>query len=150
MNAFRFKMQTILDLRQNELDDIQLEMAAEQEKRVQIAQRIAEYDHLIEKSLKEQAHHIAHNETNVTQAQQFPQYLLRLKLFRSEDTIRLQEQDVVLNAIKEKLTQAMIKVKGLEKLKEKDQQRHKKEMFRSEDLLISEMSLNQFRKRNAV
>lgn len=143
-------MQTILDLRQNELNDIQLEMAAEQEKRVQIAQRIKEYDQLIETSLNEQAHHIAHNETNVIQAQQFPQYLLRLKLFRSEETMRLQDQDVILKAIKEKLTQAMIKVKGLEKLKEKEQQRHQKEVFRREDLLLSEMALNQFRKRNAV
>lgn len=134
-------MQTVLDYRAEQLTRIQQKAAEEEHKRLQIVQRIQEYDALIEQSFLDQQTLLSGESLNLAQAQNFPQYVLRLKQYRFQEFRYLQEHEQQLLHIREALKQAHIRKKALEILKDKDYDKYRKHLEKAEEEFLAELAL---------
>ena len=130
----------MLDFRADELDAARQAVAQEEQKRLALVNRIAEYDAAIAQALQEEQE--ARASLNPITAQHFPNYLWRLKQQRAEVHQQLQAQEKVLLQVRETLKQAHIKVKTLEHLKEKEHTRYQKQLEKHEEAFLSEIALN--------
>lgn len=134
-------MQTVLDYRTEQLNHIQQKAAIEEQKRLSILRRIQEYDALIEQSFRDQQALFQQGTLDLTQAQSFPDYVLRLKQYRFQEFGALQAQERQLVAIRNDLKQAHIRKKSLEVLKDKDYTRYQKQVEKVEEEFLAEIAL---------
>lgn len=139
---YRFRLQSVLDLRIEELNRVQQRAATEELKRVQILQRIQAADDMISQGFQEQEK-ILNNAAGIdfNTVQQFPHYLMRLRQTRWIEATTLQNHERVLIQVREELKQAMIRKKALETLKEKDMLRHRLATEKAEEENLAEIVL---------
>lgn len=145
MKQFRFKLQAVLDYRIEQLNLVQQRIAEEEQKRLQIQNRIRECDAFIEHTFREQQRALTETILDPMKLQAFPDYIWRLKQQRFHEYQSLQMQDARLQKVREELKQALIKKKSLEILKDKDYTRYKKQMDKIEEEFLSEIALTRSR-----
>lgn len=142
MKRFQFKLQTVLDYRSSQVDQAQQMVAKELHICTQITERINKLDQTIEQVLLDQQTALAQNQLDISTAQAFPHYVMRLKQQRFIEYTTLQQREEILNQTRELLKQAMIKQKALEKLKEKQQSNFSNALEKHEEAFLAELSLN--------
>lgn len=138
---YRFKLQAVLDYRDEQLTQIQQRVSVEEHKRLLILKRIQEADTLIEMAFQEQQQLLTQSNLNLNQIQAFPNYLWRLKQSRFQEYQVLQSQERKLQIMREELKQAHIRKKSLELLKEKDQARYRQQLEKDEEAFMAEIAL---------
>ena len=144
LKPFQFRLQSVLEYRQEQLDQIQLAVGKEEQVRVRILQQIQEADQLIETVLSNQQHAVQSGEAlDMVQLQSFPHYLWRLKQDRFQHYTTLQQQEARLAVMREELKQAHIRTKALETLRDKDKQQYKKTIDKAEEHILEEIALQQ-------
>lgn len=138
---YRFKLQSVLDYRERQLNAVQQKVAQEENRRMQIVSRIAECDTVIGEAFREQQISMA-GELDLMRMQNFPHYILRLREQRAEacQALRVQERRVAV--VREELHQALIRKKALETLKNKDFARYRREAEQVEAAFLEEIALS--------
>ena len=144
LKKYRFRLQTVLDLRSSELDLARQRVADEERKRLGIQERIAQYDQMIEQAFAEQQQRLNDPELDIAQACEFPNYIWRIKQFRFEEYTRLEKQEKILAEAREQLRQFMIRKKSMDVLKTKDQERFNQKIDKLEDDFLSELALTRY------
>lgn len=147
MKKFKFKLQTVLEFRTKQLDEVQQAFAEELQKRQELLKHVQEYDGLITKTIADQQVLMSSGEFDVFQAQQFPQFLLRLKQQRFETSHKLQIQEEIVAIKRSELKEAVIKKKSLELLKAKAQKAFNNAILKQEEEMLAEISLNKIARR---
>ncbi len=142
MKKFRFRLQSVLDYRTDQLDLVQQKVAQEESKRLDLLKRIQEYDEAIEHAFQEQQRLLDTPALDLNTVQNFPNYIWRLKQFRFQEFQALQQQETILATVREELKQALIKKKSLDVLKEKEHTRYRKKLEKAEEEFLSEITLN--------
>ena len=150
LKQYRFRLQTVLDVRTDELELVQQRVATEERKCLEITQRITEYDQMLEQAFIQQQQRLNEPELDIVQAREFPNFIWRLKQFRFEEHRNLEQQEKVLSEVREALRQAMIRKKSLEVLKEKDQKKFYKQIDKLEEEFLSEMALNRYQRQKQI
>jgi flagellar export protein FliJ len=138
---YRFRLQTVLDYRIDQVRRIQQTLAVEEHKRLQRVRRIEEYDVFIEQAFVEQQAALAAPQPDMAGAQQFPHYVLRLKQERYQEQLALQAHEQQLRTLREALKQAMIRQKSLDVLKEKGALRHRQALEKAEEAALEDLFL---------
>lgn len=142
MKQYRFRLQTVLDYRAEQLNRAQQRVAEEEKKRLDILQRIQEYDAAIEQALLEQQQAVSEARLDPVKIRNFPNYLWRLKQFRFQEHQLLLQQEQRLALAREELKQALIRKKSLDVLKDKDYARYRKKIEKAEEEFLAELALN--------
>jgi flagellar biosynthesis chaperone FliJ len=124
------------------LNLVQQKVAEEEQKRLKILQRIQEYDAVIEQSFRDQQQTLDKGALDLTQMQNFPDYIWRLKQNRFQEFQMLQAQERKLQAAMEELKQALIKKKSLEVLKDKEYGKYCKQIEKAEEEFLAEIAIN--------
>lgn len=138
---YRFRLQTVLDYRADQVRRIQQTLAVEEHKRLHYVRRIREYDALIEQAFVERQAALSVPHPDMAEAQQFPHYVLRLKQERYQEQLALQAHEHHLRALREELKQAMIRQKSLDVLKEKGALRHRQALEKAEEAALEDLFL---------
>lgn len=120
---------------------VQQKVAVEEQKRLQILHRIQEYDVVIEQSFQDQQHTLDQGTLDLTQMQNFPNYIWRLKQNRFQEFQTLQNQEHKLQTMREELKQALIKKKSLDILKDKEYGKYCKQVEKVEEEFLAEIAL---------
>jgi flagellar export protein FliJ len=120
---------------------VQQKVAVEEQKRLQILQRIQEYDALIEQSFQDQQQTLDQGTLDLAQMQNFPNYIWRLKQSRFQEFQMLQNQERKLETMREELKQALIKKKSLDTLKDKEYSKYCKQVEKAEEEFLAEIAL---------
>jgi hypothetical protein len=120
---------------------VQQKVAVEEQKRMQILQRIQEYDAVIAQSFQDQQHALEQGSLDLTQMQNFPNYIWRLKQNRFQEFQALQAQEHKLKAVREELKQALIKKKSLDILKDKEYGKYCKQLEKAEEEFLAEIAI---------
>lgn len=147
MKSYRFKLQTVLDYRSKQLDQVLQRVALVEQERVRIANRLDEYDQVITQAFAQQQHTEQSGTLNLMQRQTFPDYIWRLKQQRFQTLQDLQHIDQRLQHMRHELHQALIKKKALETLKDKDHARYRQQLEKAEEEFLAELALNRAARR---
>ena len=142
---YRFRLQAVLDYRTEQMNRMQQKLAIEEHKRMQIVQRIREYDELIQDSFRQQQELLGAQSLDLAEIQQFPHYVLRLKQGRYQEQLALQEQERHLRLLREEMKQAMIRKKSLDLLKDKGLKKHRTAMEKAEEDALADLVLARHR-----
>lgn len=145
MKPYRFRLQTVLDYRSEQVNLIQQQVAEAEAARMIILNRIQEYDQAIEQAFADQQQMMNDSVLDVARAQTFPGYVWRLRQFRFQEFQVLQQQERRVAIIREQLKQAQIKKRALEVLKDKDLAKYKKQVEKAEEAFLEEIALNRYR-----
>ena len=150
MKPYRFKLQTVLDYRAEQLNQIQQKLAIEEQKRLKILQRIAEYDAFIAQAFRDQQQALTEAVLDTPRVQDFPHFLWRFKQNRFQEHQALQAQEQIILQIRDELKQALIKQKSLEVLKDKDQTRYRQKIEKTEQEFLEELTLNRMNRQGTA
>ena len=147
MKKFRFSLQTVLDYRKDQVDLVQQKLAGEERIRQDILQRLREFDQLIEQAIDDQREVLNQSRIDIRQAQYFPQYLMQLKERRFYEVQRLQQQEAILLQIRQELKQALIKMKSLDVLKDKQHNQFLRAIDKAEEETLSDITMARIARR---
>ena len=143
MKRFRFKLQTVLELRTQQLEQVQQKIAVEEQKRMSFVQQINSLTQTINHAFDEQnAQYEANPIVDIHASARFSQYIHRLKTQRLLQYRLLQQQEHQMLSIRQELQYYLIKKKSLEKLKEKHHKQFLKMVEHEEEKFLSEIALN--------
>ena len=141
MSPYRFKLQTVLDYRDEQLNRVQQKMAEAEGQRLEILKRIQAYDNMINQAFQDQQSLHTQTILDPVLMRQFPQYIWQLRENRFQELQVLQAHEEVLLRIREELKQALIRKKSLVILKEKDEERTRQRIEKAEEEFLSELAL---------
>lgn len=142
MKRFQFKLQTVLDFREKQLDQVQQILAAEEKKKADLLNQLHEIDLVIEQSMQDQQENLSQSTVDPTLSRLFPHYLMKLKQDRFQVYRRVLAQEDQLNRVRLEVQQALIKKKSLEMLKSKQEKDFLKKVESAEAAFLDEIALN--------
>lgn len=142
MKQYQFKLQTVLDFRTEQFHQVQQKVAEVESEKFKILTRIQEYDAVIEQAFLHQQTQMEQGSLELSQLQNFPDYIWRLKQLRFETFQAMQRQEEILLTVREELKQALIKKKSLEILKDKSYSEYRIQIEKAEEEFMAEIALN--------
>jgi len=145
MKKFQFRLQSVLNLREQELEQIQLKLAGAQHQQMQLQQQSNNLQGYIEELMENP---LPTGENGPLLQQQLLFYLNGLRNQQAELNGQMSQQQKIIEVIQEELRIALSKKQGLDKLKEKkysdykaDWQAH--QQLEMEDLVSARQQFNQ-------
>ena len=145
MKKFQFRLQSVLNLREQELEQIQLKLAGAQHQQIQLQQQSNNLQGYIEELMENP---LPTGENGPLLQQQLLFYLNGLRNQQAELNGQMSQQQKIIEVIQEELRIALSKKQGLDKLKEKkysdykaDWQAH--QQLEMEDLVSARQQFNQ-------
>lgn len=137
MKKFQFKMQSLLKLREQELEAWQLKMAQEQHKVILLDQQ--------HQNAQQQIETIMDSTIDSPFAyEQRLQFIGYLRDQQAQISHKKAEQQQVIELIQVEVTTALARKKTLEKLKEKQQKQHQAHWQKKEQDALEEIAINRY------
>lgn len=144
LKGFQFKLQTVLEFRTKEVDQLQQKVAEAEKIRVDIIKKIIETESTLENAFVEQGQTLENGGLDAYRSEVFYGYINHLRNLRAKQQIELSHQTQRVQQAREILKKALIKQKSLEILKEKEYKKFNKQLEKAEELFLAELAQNRY------